>query len=481
MTVHGSRRRERGETLIELIVAVAIMGTSIAIIVGALAAAVANATRQRTDAKGQAALNTYAERVKRVPFVPCATPGDYNRDLDLAELAKGLAGYTPGVTHVAPWDGGAYLPGSKLTAEVGTGADEILVADEDAFQNTGSPVTIRVDSSTVAETFTVIGGWGTKTLKVTPPASVVHEEGAAVSRCPPDKPGSPYQAQLLDIGVTGPAASGLDPAERYTAAMTVAKRGPLNVPTLTADEPVRTLSPDDDTRPATATAGTPVVLEFEATLAGAIDPGGKITFSVFDADQFDESTGACTGATPHTATADVTGNGTVTARLSSAFTPEKAGDGAYRWIAAYGGDDANEGVTVTCGPDAQRIDVAKAIPTLSTELVVPVGERPTARAGDQTAVKARLEGGAAPTGTLTFELFGPGGDCGGTPRTGPDEDDVVPGGETPSLPYTFAETDGEGSYRWRVRYLGDDNNEDVEACPVDNDPADAARIVRFTP
>src|SRR2546422_6972730 len=88
-------------------------------------------------------------------------------------------------------------------------------------------------------------------------------------------------------------------------------------------------------RSATATAVAGQAIQDMATLAGGVNPGGTITFTLFG--QAEHATGpvavtrvqACGSPT-------VTGNGTYP---SSAVTVTRAG--RYRWIASYSGDPNN--------------------------------------------------------------------------------------------------------------------------------------------
>jgi uncharacterized repeat protein (TIGR01451 family) len=66
-----------------------------------------------------------------------------------------------------------------------------------------------------------------------------------------------------------------------------------------------------------------------ATLAGGVNPGGTITFSVYGPGN------TCSSALK-TGTVSVIGNGTYT---SASYTP--SGPGVYRWIASYSGDSNN--------------------------------------------------------------------------------------------------------------------------------------------
>lgn len=377
----SARRGESGETLIELIVAVAIMGISVVVVVGALAAAVANAGRQRTDARGQAVLNSAAERLRGIPFIPCgpATLSEYNATLTLASPPRD--GFAAQITAMKSWNGTAYVDG-----------------------------------------------------------------------CPPGAEN--HQVQLLTLEVTGPATPALGEAQTYEAALTLAKRGPLQVPKLSVPAPAVV-------DPAPAIAGREIdELRFRADIQGGTPaPRGTMTFSLFGpAPSADE---ACTVPPLATASAPVTGNGSVLGTLPD-YTPPRAG--TYYWVASYGGDSAHEGATVVCGPPNQEIVVGKATPTL-TATVSPE----TLRAGETGTVTATLSGGLpapdAPGGTMRLQLFelGPRGDC----ETDVIVDTTAPvtAGVATTDPVPF---DEPGRYAWRVEYLGDDNHN--AAVPIECGP-----------
>ena len=72
-----------------------------------------------------------------------------------------------------------------------------------------------------------------------------------------------------------------------------------------------------------------------ATLAGGFNPTGTITFRLFGPND-----ATCTNPSVFTTTKAVNGNGAYT---SAAFTPTLVG--TYRWVASYGGDANNNGVS----------------------------------------------------------------------------------------------------------------------------------------
>ncbi|MEO7299237.1 MAG: hypothetical protein ABI042_11755 [Verrucomicrobiota bacterium] len=96
------------------------------------------------------------------------------------------------------------------------------------------------------------------------------------------------------------------------------------------------------------------------------------------------------------------------------------------------------------------VTVAKASPTFNA-----VATPATILLGGSVSNVATLSGGANPTGTITFNLYGiTNGICQGAPLF-TSQKPVSPGGTTSSASYTPSAT---GLYRWEVSYSGDANN-----------------------
>ena len=82
------------------------------------------------------------------------------------------------------------------------------------------------------------------------------------------------------------------------------------------------------------------------------------------------------------------------------FTPITAGN--YYWVAQYTGDANNQGAMSTCPDAAELVTVPPATPTLATQASPATGTP-----GVPTQDTATVLGGFGPTGTVTFQLFGP--------------------------------------------------------------------------
>jgi hypothetical protein len=150
--------------------------------------------------------------------------------------------------------------------------------------------------------------------------------------------------------------------------------------------------------------------------------------------------------------------------LSVAVTPDSrtvtSGDDATFSETVTVSPGATPGTTLTCSvnfllngtlsagfTESITEHVPKASPAITT---TPSG---TAPAGGAISDTATLTGGFAPTGTVTFQLFGPGDTTCATPiatRTG-----TVSGGTAASGTVTAG---GVGTYRWVASYSGDAHN-----------------------
>lgn len=100
MSTRPSGRSEAGTTLIELLVAVAIMGIAFVTILGGIGTAIIGSDAQRRDASAGLVLTSAAERVVAeadpYAYVPCAT--------DYQDPAPPPARYSVTVNSVAFWD-----------------------------------------------------------------------------------------------------------------------------------------------------------------------------------------------------------------------------------------------------------------------------------------------------------------------------------------------------------------------------------------
>jgi len=187
--------------------------------------------------------------------------------------------------------------------------------------------------------------------------------------------------------------------------------------------------------PRRRTVGTP--FRDEATLQGAFEPGGTVTFRIYGP----SAEGCARPAFVNTVA--VSGNGTISSDPFVAQSP-----GRYSFVASYSGDAANQGATESCDAAGQVVRIRKRAPR-ATPRARLVGSR-------QISIRARLSGGASPSGALTFRLYGPGDErCSRKPAFSGGVT-VKANGTFPLARYIATEA---GVYRLSVGYSGDRRNQ----------------------
>ncbi|WP_203690493.1 choice-of-anchor A family protein [Catellatospora coxensis] len=199
-----------------------------------------------------------------------------------------------------------------------------------------------------------------------------------------------------------------------------------------------------------------------ATLTGGDSPTGTITFRLYGPDN-----AMCTGPAVFTSTVTLTDATSYDSERTRPTAP-----GTYRWVATYNGDENNAQVTTPCTDRDEWVVVGSGTvtPTLSTE-----ASRDT-YLGKEIYDRAFLSGGVAPTGTITFELYGPGDEtCSGRPVF-TSTVDVDGNGRYRSEEFRPRVP---GTYRWVASYSGDDGNQEVRTrC---DDPAERVVVKKKKP
>lgn len=185
-----------------------------------------------------------------------------------------------------------------------------------------------------------------------------------------------------------------------------------------------------------------------ATLAGGTNPGGAVEFFAFGPDN-----PTCSGTAPFTSLLAVHGDGTYT---SDAFTPFDPG--VYRFTVFYSGDPNNAPLLSGCNDPNESVTVAAAPPGLVTQASGPPA------AGGTISDAATLSGGTNPTGTISFDVFGPDDPtCTGTPAF-TSMQAVAGDGDYTSDPVTPT---ADGTWRFVASYSGDANNPAVATSCAD--------------
>ena len=213
--------------------------------------------------------------------------------------------------------------------------------------------------------------------------------------------------------------------------------------------------------PGTDTLGTAITTSsISAVLASGSSPTGTISFTVFGPQSSAPSTCTSGGTTVGTAVSVSAGNGTY--NPNAGYTPTAAGD--YWWYASYNGDGNNNPATSTCGSGMSESVVAMVTPTLS---VAAPASGYVGTAISASSINATVSGGSAPTGTITFTVFGPQSTAPSTCTSG----GTTVGSATAAGDSTYSSSSAftpshTGDYWWYASYAGDSNNNGAaSACP----------------
>ena len=204
----------------------------------------------------------------------------------------------------------------------------------------------------------------------------------------------------------------------------------------------------------TPSAGGPVgsSISDTASVTSGFNPTGTVTFELFAPGDT-----TCTGTAVFSESVPLSGG----SATSSSFPTTAVG--TYRWVAVYNGDANNTSVSSGCA--AEPVVITQATPTIAT---TPSAGGPV---GTPISDTATLTGGFTPSGTVTFQLFGPGNTtCTGSPVfTSPDN--PLSGSPPSAASGPFTPT-AVGTYRWVATYNGDTNN-----APVGSGCADEPVII----
>jgi hypothetical protein len=187
----------------------------------------------------------------------------------------------------------------------------------------------------------------------------------------------------------------------------------------------------------TALSATSVVVgssvnDTAALVGQTADAGGTVTYTVYN-------NTACTTGARDAGSVTVT-NGNVPNSNSLAFNST----GTFYWQAVYSGDGKNNGATSVCTEEILVVNPKSPTNSTAQNLI----------ANDSFA----LSGGFNPTGTITFNLYGPAdAGCNGTPAL-TQTVNVNSGNGTYTTTNSSFIASSEGTWRWKSTYSGDSNN-----------------------
>lgn len=208
---------------------------------------------------------------------------------------------------------------------------------------------------------------------------------------------------------------------------------------------VTAASPNINTTPDPSSGTVGVTLNDSAALTNGVNPQGSIQFKLFAPGDTN-----CDGPAVFTQTVSVNGNGT----YNTTGGYQSNATGIYRWTATYTSSNANNN-NASSGCQAEQVTISPASPNIVTQATASV------TIDSPISDTATLSGGVNPTGTITFNLYGPNdADCSGNPVY-TDTVQVNNGnGNYPSGNFT---PQAVGTYRWTAHYSGDSNNQAADS------------------
>jgi type II secretory pathway pseudopilin PulG len=145
-TTRGSRSSQRGETLLELLVAMSILGTGVVALVGGIGTSVLMSDVHRKQATAGAAVRTFAEAIETGvstgtsdPYVPCAKPSDYDSPAGFSRPEK----FSAVVADVAYWSPAERQFVSTCKSDSGVQRLLLVVTSSDARAKEQVDVVVR--------------------------------------------------------------------------------------------------------------------------------------------------------------------------------------------------------------------------------------------------------------------------------------------------------------------------------------------------
>jgi uncharacterized repeat protein (TIGR01451 family) len=176
-----------------------------------------------------------------------------------------------------------------------------------------------------------------------------------------------------------------------------------------------------------------------ASLTAGEGLGGSVLFNLYAPDD-----PTCTGTPVHTDTVPVSGDGDYT---TAPYTPTTVG--IYNWTATYTDAASDPPQLGRCGDANESVTIDRAIVSIASAASGQV------TIGGRVHDSARVSGGADPTGSVTFALYGPNdGSCVGAPVA--THSIALNADGTATSPSVTPAT--AGAYVWSASYSGDLSN-----------------------
>ena len=339
-----------------------------------------------------------------------------------------------------------------------------------------SPRTWTVDAATITITpgsaipysgvtsLILTGGNAEDTFNVTPTPSTAITLGGRT----PDLPTLPGDTLNVNTaGTTSPFLISAPSESGYEGSYTFGNRASITFADVETLNAAADLSISKSDAAVTETPGTPVTYTIVASNNGALGIGNAVVVDSFPPElaSISWTCGATAGST-----CPASGSGTLNALVNLA----PGGTATFTVTAtinpAATGTLSNT-ATVDVPAGTSDPDPANNLATDTDTLLVVTSLATSASGGialgGQVHDTATLGNGSSPTGTITFNLFGPNdATCAGSPAF-TDVAAVSGNGSYPSADFTPAQ---EGTYRWIASYSGDATNAPVTgACNDSNE------------
>ena len=141
-------RSEGGESLLEIVVSVAILGVGVVALLGGLATAVAGSGLHRDQTDVGTVLRVAGERVKSAGYVKCARDTDYL----IPFTYEGWTGPPPEFS-IADWDGGSYVTRSTTAVTPPRPCDQY---EDLGFRQQLVTITVATPDGKVKKTLTLV-------------------------------------------------------------------------------------------------------------------------------------------------------------------------------------------------------------------------------------------------------------------------------------------------------------------------------------